>query len=82
PAVYLNVCLPAGVSSDEAKAEAYACKVAEARKLKACLVVSRRLSIWINEKGEVYSRTAPSPGSPNCPYMQLGCKRFLLEVGK
>ena len=82
PAVYLNVRLPAEARSDEVKAETYACEVAEARKLKACLVVSRRLSIWINEKGEVYSRTSPSLDRANRPYMELGRKRFLLGVGK
>ena len=81
PAVYLNVRLPEEASSDEAKAEAYACGIARERNRKACLVVSRRLSIWIDKKGDVTSRSRPSLGRANRPYSQVGSKRFLFRAG-
>ena len=81
PAVYLQVKLPPDVVNGPVKAEAFACQVAKDKKRKACLAVSRRLSIWINEKGEVTSRSGPSRGRPNRPYMQVGGKRFLFAVG-
>ena len=62
-------------------AEAYACEVARERKRKVCLVVSRRLSIWVNEEGCVYSRSTPSRGRPNQPYMQVKNKQFLFRFG-
>jgi len=81
PAVYLNVPLPEEIASDQQAAEAYACDVARDKKLKACLVVSRRLSIWINQKGKVTSRSDPSWKRANRPYMQVGGRRFLFKAG-
>jgi hypothetical protein len=76
PAIYAPVPLPPEAANDPAKAEAFACEVARTRKMSVCLAVSRRLSVWISEHGEVSSRTEARDGMPNAPYTQIGAKRF------
>jgi len=81
PAIYVPVPLPPEAANDPAKAEAFACEVARTRKMRVCLAVSRRLSVWINEQGEVYSRTEARDRMPNVPYSQIGNKKFWFRFG-
>ncbi len=63
--------LPPEVADDPAMAEGFAREVAKERGLPVCLTVSRRLSVWIDDKGEVFHRQQAEPGVPNGPYMRL-----------
>lgn len=76
PAVYSSVELPPKAAGDPAEAEEFARQVALERKKKVCLVVSRRLKVWIDENGKS-SKTGP--GTP-IPAMRLGGRRFLLRT--
>ena len=78
--VYQHNNLPPEITSTEA-AEAFAANLARRWKRKVCLVVSRRYSVWLDEAGEVYSRSEAVPGQPNTPYVRLGRSRqaFLIR---
>lgn len=79
-AVYRHEELPLNIESADA-AEAFAIARAKELQLKVCLVVSRRLSLWIDEHGEVYERTEAVPGEANSPWMSLkgSRKTFLVR---
>jgi len=34
--------------------------------------VTRRLSVWLNERGDAYDRTEAVPAQPNTPHMRAG----------
>jgi hypothetical protein len=72
PGVYASPKVPENLSPEEA--EKWACQYARKEKRKACLVLSRRESVWINEQGEIYSRTAGRP------FMMVGGRRFCLGL--
>ena len=46
----------------------------------ACLVLSRRLSVWIGPDGQVEARTEAIPGEPNMPFIEVRGRRFLLRL--
>jgi len=79
-AVYSRLAVPPGITTMD-EAEAWASEVAAERKMKACLVWSRRISVWFAEDGAVYSRTEAVPGKPNAPWMKIGGKKFLFSDG-
>lgn len=76
--VCAEVRLPSSVATTE-EAEAYARQFAKAHRVKACLAISRRVSVWIDECGEVVERTEAQPHYSNVPYMQIGGRRFLID---
>jgi hypothetical protein len=82
PAIYAKVLLPETVTTP-AQAEAFACAYAREHRRQVCLAVSRRLSIWIDQEGQVYARTEARPDSPNVPFMRLrgSSERFLFGFG-
>jgi transcriptional regulator with XRE-family HTH domain len=83
PAVYSQVPLPADVTTQE-QAEAFAREFAKQHGWRCCLVVSRRLSVWIGKGGEIEARTEARPGEPDSPGMTLrGSRRpFLFGFGE
>jgi transcriptional regulator with XRE-family HTH domain len=78
--IYSNCSLPEEISTPE-EAEKYACALARLRKMRICLVVSRRKSVWIGADGVVERRSEATPfGAPNLPWMALkGGRKFLLN---
>jgi transcriptional regulator with XRE-family HTH domain len=82
PAVYSAVPLPEEVTTPE-QAEAFAIEYAKENKRQVCLVLSRRLSVWIDAEGKVYGRTEARPDGPNAPFMRLrgSGKKFLFRFG-
>ena len=80
PAVYQSVELPAGTITLE-QGESFAAERARAVQKRACLVWSRKLSVWFDECGNVTSRTEASPGAANVPFMRLraGLRNFVLS---
>lgn len=76
-AVYTRKVLPADITALEA--EALACKFAREHRLRVCLVLSRRQSVWIDTYGEIEAKTEAKPDSPNAPFMEVKGKRFLLD---
>jgi transcriptional regulator with XRE-family HTH domain len=78
PAIYARVPLPETVTTPE-QAESFACTYAKDHRRQVCLVVSRRLSVWIDNEGRVYASTEARPGEPNMPFMQVQGRRFLLN---
>jgi hypothetical protein len=75
PAVYRQVALPLEITKQE-EAEAWAAGYARQSQSKCCLVWSRRISIWFNEKGALVHRSKAVPGKPNVPWIQIGGKTF------
>jgi hypothetical protein len=71
PAVYCAQDLPAEIESAEA-AEEYAVNVARSRHLRCCLVLSRRISVWIEANGSISGVSEAVPGEPNTPVMWVG----------
>jgi hypothetical protein len=78
-AIYVRMGLPAEVTTPE-QAEAWACGFAHRHRCRVCLVVSRRLSVWIDGQGEIEARREAIPGEPNMPLMQVCGRRFLLDL--
>jgi hypothetical protein len=78
-AIYVRKGLPAEVTTPE-QAEAWPCGFAHRHRCWVCLVVSRRLSIWIDGQGEIEARTEAVPGQPNMPFIEVRGRRFLLEM--
>ncbi len=75
PCAYFERALPEHVTSEESAIQ-YACEVAREKGVLACLVLNRRWSVWISQKGEVYLRSEASRRDPNMPYVQVkGDKR-------
>jgi len=77
-AVYSRNVIPADITALEA--EALACQFAREHRMRVCLVVSRRISVWINAQGEVESRTDATPSCPNVPVMAVKGWRFLFDL--
>jgi hypothetical protein len=75
PGVYNHIDLPDDVAANPSLAEVYAAAIARKSSRKICLVLSRRISVWLDEKGEVCSRSEAAPGEGNEPYMQIGAKK-------
>lgn len=73
PAIYTHLALPPHVASVEA-AENFAAEVARERRKQCCLVLSRRLSVYFDEAGDVKNRMEAVPGQPHGPYMTLAGK--------
>jgi transcriptional regulator with XRE-family HTH domain len=82
-AFYGRVKLPEEITTHE-QAEAFAREYAKQHRLKVCLAVSRRHSVWIDAEGQVYARTEATPDDPNVPYMRLkgSRKTFLMRFDK
>jgi hypothetical protein len=78
-AVYTKHTLPCGIETP-VEAEAWACSFARQHRFRVCLVVSRRLSVWIDAEGQVEARSEARPGEPNVPFMQVKGRRFLLDM--
>ncbi len=71
PGFYAGHPLPPEVADDPALAEKFACRVAKEEGRLVCLTVSRRLSVWIDDEGEVFSRQQVQPGEHSGPQMRL-----------
>jgi len=70
PGVYREQALPETVRTEE-DALAYARDHARRNRRKVCLVVSRRVSVWIDRDGGPGFRTLAEPGVLNVPSMQI-----------
>jgi hypothetical protein len=83
PAVYARVPLPPEIITQE-QAEVYAREYAQQHGWRCCLVVSRRLSVWIGKDGEIEARTEAKPGEANVPGMSLKANKrpFLFGFGE
>jgi transcriptional regulator with XRE-family HTH domain len=80
PGGYGQLRLPANIATSE-DAIAYARQVARKRNRRVCLVISRRLSVWIDAQGDVEATTEAMPERPNEPFLAFegSTKRFLLN---
>lgn len=80
PAAYLHKDLPVDVTTVD-EAETFAAETARHWSKKVCLVWTRRISIWIDESGNMTGRKEALPGEANVPTMRLrGDKRtFTLQ---
>lgn len=78
-AVYGRVKLPEDITTPE-QAEAWACDYAKKHRLRVCLAISRRVSVWIDADGQVESRTEARPDQPNQPWMDVKGRKFLFPV--
>ena len=80
-AVYGSVKTPGDITTPE-QAEAFACDYARKHRVRVCIILSRRQSVWIDEGGLVYARTEATPEKPNMPWMQIRSdkRRFLFEA--
>ena len=79
PAVYSHAELPDELQSVE-DAERYASDFAKERRLRVCLVLSRRVSVYFSDDGSFqYASEAVPGGEPNQPYTLLGGRRCLMQ---
>jgi transcriptional regulator with XRE-family HTH domain len=66
--------------ADLEQVELWASGVAREHHWRACLVWTRRLSIWFDVDGGIEDQTEATPdGPPNVPSMQIGGRRFNLR---
>ena len=82
-AVYCQHRLPPEIESVE-EAEAFAADFTKTHRLKSCLVLSRKISVWFAEDGSVSSVTEAVPGQANSPAMWIGgrdCTTKAVEHG-
>lgn len=78
-AVYCPHSIPESITTVE-DAEAYARQFAKEKRLRVCLALNRRESVWIGADGEIEGRTYAEPGIPNIPYTTLGgTQKFLFD---
>jgi transcriptional regulator with XRE-family HTH domain len=77
-ACYSRITLPADITTPEL-AEEWACKFARHHRFRVCLVVSRRISVWVDGSGRICARTEARPDHPNIPFMEVKGRRFVLE---
>jgi hypothetical protein len=82
PGVWMHGAIPDKALSPS-DAEAFAIGYAREKQRSVCLVLSRRVSIWVRSNGRVAERIEAAPGQPNQPFMTLrsGSKRFVLDFG-
>ena len=72
--------LPDEVKSVE-DAERYASEFAKQHRLRVCLVLSRRLSVYFADDGSYkYASEAVPGGEPNEPYMVIGGQKCLARI--
>lgn len=79
--VYASKPLPPDVFTHE-QAETFACDYAQKHRLRVCLMLSRRHSVWIDIEGQVYDRTESTPNNPN-PHvsrLQGRIRTFLVDA--
>ena len=79
-AVYQRAELPDDALAPEA-AGAFASDVARERKLRVCLVLSRRVSIWFDSEGRESGRSEATPDMPCEPFLIIGGKRVQFHFG-
>jgi transcriptional regulator with XRE-family HTH domain len=77
-AVYQRVDLPDD-SIEFEKAEAFAADLARGRRMKVCLVLSRRVSIWYDAEGKEAGRLEATPQLPCEPFMTIGRRRVQFD---
>ena len=70
-AMYCHHTLPPEVKSVE-EAEAYAASFSRREKLRCCLVLSRKISVWFSHDGTIENVTEAVPGEANVPVMRIG----------
>jgi hypothetical protein len=80
PGIYCAQVLP-GYQQSPAAAQQYACAFAGQHRGQVCLVLSRKVSVWIDKTGAVEAPTVATPDRPNVPHMQLKGRAFLLGSG-
>jgi len=77
-AIYCPHELPEEIQSVE-EAEEYAQSVARKWNKRCCLVLSRRISVWIAADGSIEGVTEAVPGEANTPYAAIGGKTFFTK---
>ena len=80
PAVYQSVKIPDDALNLEA-AEAFAASVARERRMKVCLVLSRLMSVYYDDEGNIAGRVKATPELPCAPYAIIGGKRVQFDFG-
>ena len=79
PAIYSEVVLPADVKGDPEQARKFARNLARPKHRKVWLRLSRRLTVWVDERGEDFDRLEAIPERPEGPSMRVSGRRFLLR---
>jgi hypothetical protein len=79
PAIYSQGELPDEIRSAE-EAQRYASEFAKEHRLRVCLVLSRRVSVYFADDGSFqYASEAVPGGEPNQPYTKIGGRRCLMS---
>jgi transcriptional regulator with XRE-family HTH domain len=79
-AVYSTKMIPPEIQASRASMEAFASAFAKERKWRVWLVISKRTRIWFNERGEPTGETEDTFEESYGPSMQLGGKKFVLDL--
>jgi hypothetical protein len=78
-AIYSQNELPDNIRSTE-EAERYASEFAKEHRLRVCLVLSRRVSVYFDDDGLFqYASEAVPGGEPNQPFTKIGGRRCLMS---
>jgi hypothetical protein len=79
-AFYSHTSIPTELHSNREAMEKFASDFSKEKRLRVCLVLSRRLRIWFDRDGGVERTTEDSFEKSHAPYMKLGGKKILLNL--
>ena len=79
-AVYSPKSIPPNIHADQEAMKQFASDFAKEKRLRVCLVLSRRLRVWFDREGGVERTTEDSFDESYGPYMQVCGKKFLLNL--
>ena len=79
-AVYSPKSIPLELHTDQEAMKQFASDFAKEKRLRVCLVLSRRLRVWFDRDGGVERTTKDSFDESFAPYMRMGGKKFLLNL--
>ena len=79
-AVYSPKSIPLELHTDHEAMKQFASAFSKEKRVRVCLVLSRRLRVWFDREGGVERTTEDSFDESYGPYMQVGGKKFLLNL--
>ena len=78
PAIYCPHDLPEEIQSVK-EAEQYTADFSKKNRLKCCLVLSRKISVWFSHDGCIENVTEAVPGQPNVPHAVIGGRKCVTK---
>ena len=79
-AFYSHKSIPPNIHTDQEAMKQFASDFSKEKRLRVCLVLSRRVRVWFDRDGGVERTTKDTFEKSNAPYMKLGGKKILLNL--